>query len=218
MTGQNPNVFYEVGFAHGLNKLCIHLTQDSGFIPFDLKHQRHIVYESSIAKLKSELKLNLEWAKAEVATRRKSGIQLKHEITATLQKDQFMATVNLQFRVDLQNETGAVSPEIEAIYFYSGRKWQVRQNEHDCASTASDNPPYTHRYFLELPMRRLPPKSWAQLNFETKRIWATVFEGEKTLQSSYPVDGRALIRLVTAVGNFDYEFTIAVTAEEDIPF
>jgi len=218
MTGQNPNVFYEVGFAHGLNKLCIHLTQDSGFIPFDLKHQRHIVYGSSIAKLKSELKPNLEWAKAEVATRRKSGIQLKHEITATLQKTEFMATVNLQFRIDLQNETDAVSPEIEAIYFYSGRKWNVKQNERDCGSTASDSPPYTHRYFLELPMRRLTPKSWAQLNFGAQRVWATTFGEEKTLQNSYSVDGRALIRLVTAAGNFDYEFNIAVTAEEDVPF
>ena len=44
MTGQNPNVFYEVGYAHAKGKLCILLTQNADDIPFDLKHHRHIVY------------------------------------------------------------------------------------------------------------------------------------------------------------------------------
>jgi nucleoside 2-deoxyribosyltransferase len=48
MTGQNPNVFYEVGYAHAKGKLCILLTSDAADIPFDLKHQRHIVYGKSI--------------------------------------------------------------------------------------------------------------------------------------------------------------------------
>ena len=72
MSGQNANVFYEVGYAHALNKLCIHLTQRTDDIPFDLRHQRHIVY-SSIVDLKTQLMQNLEWAKAEVEVRRKSG-------------------------------------------------------------------------------------------------------------------------------------------------
>src|SRR5258708_2500526 len=46
MTGRNPNVFYEVGYAHALGKLCTLLTQDVNDIPFDLKHHRHIVYGS----------------------------------------------------------------------------------------------------------------------------------------------------------------------------
>jgi nucleoside 2-deoxyribosyltransferase len=35
MTGQNPNVFYEVGYAHAKSKLCILLTSDAADIPFD---------------------------------------------------------------------------------------------------------------------------------------------------------------------------------------
>lgn len=38
MTGKNPNVFYEAGFAHGLKKRVILLTQNEADIPFDLKH------------------------------------------------------------------------------------------------------------------------------------------------------------------------------------
>ena len=43
MTGKNPNVFYEVGYAHALNKRVILLTQKTDDIPFDLKHYSHIV-------------------------------------------------------------------------------------------------------------------------------------------------------------------------------
>ncbi len=46
MTGKNPNVFYEVGYCHAKNKLCILLTANADDIPFDLKHHRHIVYET----------------------------------------------------------------------------------------------------------------------------------------------------------------------------
>ncbi len=66
MTGKNPNVFYEVGYAHAKNKICLHLTQDTTDIPFDLQHQRHIVYGGSIEYLKEQLVGNLEWAKKEI--------------------------------------------------------------------------------------------------------------------------------------------------------
>src|SRR3954454_10194145 len=36
MSGQNPNVFYEVGYAHAKQKLCILLTATADDIPFDL--------------------------------------------------------------------------------------------------------------------------------------------------------------------------------------
>jgi hypothetical protein len=53
MSGRNPNVFYEVGYAHAKGKLCTLLTQSTEDIPFDLRHHRHIVYDGSITKLKS---------------------------------------------------------------------------------------------------------------------------------------------------------------------
>jgi hypothetical protein len=56
MSGQNPNVFYEVGYAHALGKTVILLTKESSDIPFDLKHRFHLVYGSSITKLKDELR------------------------------------------------------------------------------------------------------------------------------------------------------------------
>lgn len=62
MTGRNPNVFYETGYAHALDKQVIHLTQESNDIPFDMQHYPHIIYGGSVAKLKRELKRRVEWA------------------------------------------------------------------------------------------------------------------------------------------------------------
>lgn len=55
MTGKNPNVFYETGYAHALGKLTILMTKNADDIPFDLKHYPHIVYGNSITTLKTEL-------------------------------------------------------------------------------------------------------------------------------------------------------------------
>jgi hypothetical protein len=62
MTGRNPNVFYEVGYAHALGKIVLLLTQDASDIPFDLKHHQHTVYGGKIETLRKELTAKLEWA------------------------------------------------------------------------------------------------------------------------------------------------------------
>jgi nucleoside 2-deoxyribosyltransferase len=61
MTGRNPNVFYEVGYAHALGKSVILLTQVADDIPFDLQHYTHIVYGAKISKLKEELENRIRW-------------------------------------------------------------------------------------------------------------------------------------------------------------
>lgn len=60
MTGRNPNVFYEVGYAHALGKATILLTKNADDIPFDLKHYPHIVY-NKISKLRDELTTRIKW-------------------------------------------------------------------------------------------------------------------------------------------------------------
>src|ERR1043165_3254363 len=65
MTGRNPNVFYEVGYAHALGKTVLLLTQEADDIPFDLKHHQHTVYEGKIERLKNELTAKISWAIAE---------------------------------------------------------------------------------------------------------------------------------------------------------
>lgn len=61
MTGRNPNVFYETGYARALNKRVILLTHNVDDIPFDLKHYPHIVHGGEIAQLKTQLEKRIRW-------------------------------------------------------------------------------------------------------------------------------------------------------------
>lgn len=62
MTGLNPNVFYETGYAHALGKRVLMLTQNGDEIPFNLQNFQHIVYDGHIKYLKDELVKRVEWA------------------------------------------------------------------------------------------------------------------------------------------------------------
>lgn len=61
MTSQNPNVFYETGYAHGIEKPIILLTRTVDSIPFDLRQHPHVVYGNSIHQLRSELERRVRW-------------------------------------------------------------------------------------------------------------------------------------------------------------
>lgn len=63
LTGRNPNVFYEVGIAHALNKQVLLMTQSIEDVPFDLRHRRALVYEYSprgCKKLEKDLYENVQ--------------------------------------------------------------------------------------------------------------------------------------------------------------
>ncbi len=62
MTGQNPNVFYETGYAHALGKKVICITKGDTDIPFDLKHYPHIVHGGRIGDLRVQLERKVRWA------------------------------------------------------------------------------------------------------------------------------------------------------------
>lgn len=63
LTEHNPNVYYELGLAHGLGKSVLLLTQNIDGIPFDLKVYQHLAYSRDFAQVE-ESKANLEnWVK-----------------------------------------------------------------------------------------------------------------------------------------------------------
>ena len=61
MSERNPNVFYEVGYAHALAKTTILVTKTESDIPFDLRQYPHVVYGNSLSLLKSELERRVRW-------------------------------------------------------------------------------------------------------------------------------------------------------------
>ncbi len=57
-TGQNPNVFYEVGYSHAVGKPTIIISRKGSNVPFDLQSLNHIFYET-IVQLRERLEKRL---------------------------------------------------------------------------------------------------------------------------------------------------------------
>ncbi len=218
MSGRNPNVFYEVGYAHAKNKLCIHITKETTDIPFDLQHHRHIIYGNSIATLKERLIENLAWAKQEVENYRKSRIKINTKnIDGTLEKSKFYAKGILDFRIDMFNDSDSASEEIEALYLYAGNEWSITQNNVNCERGESDMEPFKYLYLLTPPRNKIPKKSWIPLIFKAQRNLDSAFRGNK-LKDAYEVNGVALLRIVTSSGKYDHQIIINLHISEDLPF
>tara|TARA_R110000782_G_scaffold102483_5_gene189508 strand:+ start:12226 stop:12609 length:384 start_codon:yes stop_codon:yes gene_type:complete len=63
LSGRNPNVFYELGFAHALDKPSVLLVRDLNDVPFDLRDQRVLVYQDSasgVASLQDRLSRSVD--------------------------------------------------------------------------------------------------------------------------------------------------------------
>jgi nucleoside 2-deoxyribosyltransferase len=136
MTGRNPNVFYEIGYAHGRGKTCLLLTSNADDIPFDLKHHRHIIYGNSIQNLRQALERDLEAIKVELANRRAVITLELTKVDGVLQKTKYSARGEVEFCFDLRNRTNVPSPEIEAVYFHTGKGWSFTQG---CSTLLSES-------------------------------------------------------------------------------
>ena len=53
LTGNNPNVLYELGIAHALGKPVIHLTQTVEEVPFDLSSYRMLAYDRDFSRIEA---------------------------------------------------------------------------------------------------------------------------------------------------------------------
>lgn len=106
LSTRNANVFYELGYAHAKDKICILLTKDPDDIPFDLKHKRHFVYGGTVSYLQAELKKNIEWAKQEAKARSRNKISVVAQSPdADLMITSSTAEASAKFVFDLYNKT-----------------------------------------------------------------------------------------------------------------
>ena len=63
LTGRNPNVLYETGLAHALDRDVVAIVQNDEDVPFDLKHIRFVKYVQNaegLGKLRSDLRRSLQ--------------------------------------------------------------------------------------------------------------------------------------------------------------
>jgi len=215
MTGRNPNVFYEVGYSHAKNKLCVLVTKNASDIPFDLKHHRHIIY-NSVNELKSKLMHDLNHVKEVLAERELPIRASVGNITADLEKTKYFATAKVIISLDLHNATKSASPDIDAIYFYTGKGWSFTQDQQECPTSDSDLKEYRTRHFIKSPVQRIGKNGWVPIKISGSKIVATSFKGE-VLEDSYKLTGFALVKIKTSKGDFDSRVDLNVTAD-DIPF
>jgi len=83
MSGRNPNVFYEVGYAHALEKTVILVTRVADDIPFDLKHYPHIVYHGRLAELRAQLSRHIAfWASQRASLRSRKPLEPKNSASS----------------------------------------------------------------------------------------------------------------------------------------
>ncbi|MEX6502616.1 hypothetical protein [Pseudomonas zhanjiangensis] len=217
LSDRNSNVFYELGYAHAKDKICILLTKDASDIPFDLKHKRHIVYGNSIAYLKSELSKNIAWAKAEAKAREENKISVTTKSPiGDLTTSKHTAEATITFTFDLHNKTNQISPEISAIYLYTGNRWKIVHDTKECPHSEADIEPFKYRYFIVPPAPKIGRNGWAQVKIKASRTIAKAWEGDE-IKDEYNIGGRGILRLETADGNYDHEFDFNLEVQE-IPF
>ncbi len=132
MTGRNPNVFYEVGYAHALGKIVILLTQNADDIPFNLKHRQHIVYAGQIETLRKELTGKLIWAIAESKRKERQKVSERSKFIVSISGidipeagfslDMPTLTVKGNFiniRIDIRNDSLETTPATSFVYLFT---------------------------------------------------------------------------------------------------
>jgi hypothetical protein len=58
INGRNPNVFYELGLAHGMGKPVLMIAENEEQVPFDMRQQQLVLYDS-LDELPAKLRVSL---------------------------------------------------------------------------------------------------------------------------------------------------------------
>lgn len=201
MTGRNPNVFYEVGYAHALGKPCILLTQDTDDIPFDLKHYPHIVYEKKITVLKEELTRRIKWFVENPSQLHKSGL---------IDIDLFLDNQNLSQGNVVYNAPKDYYPEPEVtIHNASGHTF--RPGELKIGILTPSNYSTIFRS-TGASKTKLPDGRYLHMLPEFKTLFPGSYESFKYTLADTPTKGGdpIIFRVFTDVGTRDYPLLITI--------
>jgi hypothetical protein len=213
MTGRNPNVFYEVGYAHAKGKLCALITQSAHDIPFDLKHHAHNIYDGSISDLKSKLYPKLEWMKSEVKKKQVETITASaRPVGEFLEKTDYWHYGSFDLILDLKNNSTRRSPEIEAIYVHTTLAWDLSVNGNDCPHNTDDKG-RLKRHLITPSLRRLSPNAFSQEKIHFKRELWSKFSGEEQ-KDEYTSKGVIKLEIVTSEGTLSYDIVVEVDFDE----
>lgn len=208
MSSRNPNVFYETGYAHALNKPVILLTNNSEDIPFDLKHHLHIVYGKSITTLKTELERFVAHYLANPASQPAvPAATLEFYVNGAPVRDGKEIEViaietALNFHFDIQNpsRSGFMGNKCKAVCVSTEMLKELSKTAF--ATKLPDG-----KFITELPqIPNIFPSGWSTLRFQLARPRGNSFtEGEKIPMT---------LRLYTEVGPKDVDFVAVAKITE----
>jgi len=208
MTGRNPNVFYETGYAHALGRPVILLTQNSDDIPFDLKHYPHIIYGGKIAALKLELEKRVRWHIENALGAPDSVVKsLEFYIGGMLITSNAICDINVQdlelqmdkfeFSLDIHNPTDikcdATDLSVAVIFppsFKNVRGFGLSQLPDGSAM-------HQLKYLFDL-----PPQGWQSESIDVQ------WQDKKTLQTLAEKSTKCILRIFYPDGPEDIEFFI----------
>jgi nucleoside 2-deoxyribosyltransferase len=128
MTGRNPNVFYETGYAHALNKPVVLLTQHAEDIPFDLKQYPHIIYSGKIVVLKQHLESRIRWL-IENSIHETVAMRPRH-MQPKEQGSQELLSTNSSSKMNISQNNTVVRNEVFISYSHKDIKWLQRLQVH----------------------------------------------------------------------------------------
>jgi hypothetical protein len=165
---------------------------------------------------KSGSRSSLTAVKFDLASR-KSAISVVTRASAELEKTKYVATAKIELFFDLKNGTNTPSPELEAIYFYTGKGWKFTQDSQECSSTESDRSDFPLQHFVKAPVRRLAPGGWAQVKLLGEKRMGYSWSENQPLKDKYRLQGKTMVRLVTNEGQYDFPGDLDLEAEE-LPF
>jgi hypothetical protein len=212
MTGQNSNVFYEVGYAHALDKRVILLTEDVEHIPFDLSQFLHIVYEGEIHKLKENLRERVEWMLGKKDEDQNAGgigmepfidgSQISNNPTVVAKKTTPSISDSRVIKFDIQNQSKEITRSDEyRVGVITPSYVNVRN-----AERSTPQPNGTILNFLKNEDRPVFPGDWVSYNID--------FTHTDEIEDGDKVDFK--VRLFSGISPRDYKFTVKVRDTFDI--
>ena len=209
MSERDPNVFYEVGYAHALGKTTILLTRDEADIPFDLRQDSHVVYRASLAKLKAELERRVRWHLENPTKIETAPQEVEVRVNGNVIMDR--PTVVVRARGEPAALTLSVGLQNRAQKTVRTLSFRVRLFASPTFSRASDKAgtEYTslqvddRRLFMSSHQAVLLPEQWDVVDFVLHKRHDSVSPGE-TFDCT--------VRLYFDSGCADYPFALTVAA------
>ena len=217
MTGRNPNVFYEVGYADAKNKLILLLTQNVNDIPFDFKQRLHIEY-SDVSSLKEKLKNKIEWAKNEIDKRNQNLIDISFTIkSAWLERSEYHDEAIVNYLLVINNLTSEPIEKLQMIDIITGSKWELFLDEkHIKNEDIIENDVKQRRHRIIPEEKIILAKDHIQIQVQGKKyLWNSWDQTEQ--QDSYNLNGWLEIKVIINNKEIKKRITLNHSIEE-FPF